>query len=133
MQNVIEVLNKEVEPIKTAHYVVSQIPIRRQLLLHPPWRLTSHNSWKHTENIKRWECSLCRLRPTITSDKTGNKVYTKHHANFIRIRKAISRTLQHRSDPNGNIKNLSKHLFTEKLNYSLNKNLIFFSSPGQYN
>ena len=40
---------------------------------------------------------------------------------------------QHNSDPNGNIKNLSKHLFTKKLNDSLNKNLNFYSTPGQYN
>ena len=92
------------------------------------------HSWKHTDNIKRRECGLWReLRPTITSNKTSNKVYTKQHANFIRIRKAISRTIQHRSDPNGNVINLSKYLFAKGLNYSLNKNLSFCPSPGQYN
>ena len=41
--------------------------------------------------------------------------------------------LLNRSDPNGNVINLSKHLFAKGLNYSLNKNLPFCPSPGQYN
>ena len=44
LKNVIEALNKQVKPIKTAHYVVSQIPIKRQLLLYLPSRLTSHKT-----------------------------------------------------------------------------------------
>ena len=40
---------------------------------------------------------------TTTSNKKRNKLYTKHHANFIRIWKAVSRTIKHRFDPNGNI------------------------------
>ena len=39
-QNEIEILNKEIESMKTSHPVVSQIPISRQLLLYPPSRLT---------------------------------------------------------------------------------------------
>ena len=66
------------------------------------------------------------------SNKTSNNVYTKHHANFTRIRKAISRTIQHRSDPNGNIINLSKHSFTKGQYDLLNKNLNFCPTPEYY-
>ena len=44
LQNEIEILNKEVESMKIGHPVVSQIPIRRQLLLYPPSRLTPHKT-----------------------------------------------------------------------------------------
>ena len=43
-QNEIEILNKEIESMKTSHPVVSKIPIRRQLLLYPPSRLTPHKT-----------------------------------------------------------------------------------------
>ena len=43
-QNEIEILHTEIESMKTSHPVVSQIPIRRQLLLYPPSRLTSHKT-----------------------------------------------------------------------------------------
>ena len=69
----------------------------------------------------------------MASNKTSNKVYTKHHANLTRIWKAISRTIQHRSDPNRNIINLSKHLFTKGQYDLLNKNLNFCPTPGHYN
>ena len=72
-------------------------------------------------------------RQLLPYPPTSNKVYTKHHANFIRIRKAISRTIQHRSDPNGNIINLSKHSFTKGQYDLLNKNLNFYPIPGHYN
>ena len=68
-----------------------------------------------------------------TSNKTIIKLYTKHHANFIRIRKAISRAIQHRSDPNVNMINLSKHSFTKRQYDLVNKNLNFCPRPGQYN
>ena len=43
------------------------------------------------------------------------------------IRKAISKTIQQRSGPNGNIINLSKHSFTKEQYNLLNKNLkIYF-------
>ena len=43
-QNEIEILNKEIESMKTSDPVVSQIPIRRQLLLYPPSRHTVENT-----------------------------------------------------------------------------------------
>ena len=49
------------------------------------------------------------------------------------MRKAISKTIQHRSNPNGNINNLSKHSFTKGQHDPLNKNLSFCSTPGHYN
>ena len=61
--------------------------------------ITSKNSsWNYTERTKKLECGLCRYRPKATWNKASNKVYTKHHVNFIRIREAILRTIQHRSD-----------------------------------
>ena len=74
----------------------------------------------HAKKQKR-ECGFRRWSPEITSNKTNNKVYTKDHANFIRILKAVSRTFQHRSYPNGNIINLSKHSFTKGQHDLLNK------------
>ena len=43
-QNEIEILNKEIESMKTSDPVVSQIPIRRQLFLYPPSRLIPHKT-----------------------------------------------------------------------------------------
>ena len=43
-QNEIEILNKEIESMKTGHPVVSKIPISRPLLLYPPSRLTPHKT-----------------------------------------------------------------------------------------
>ena len=51
LQNEIEILNKEVESMKTGQPVVSQIPIRWQLLLYPPSRLTPHKTT--VENIQK--------------------------------------------------------------------------------
>ena len=68
------------------------------------------------------------------SDKTSNKVMQSAMQSFIRIGKATSRTIQHRSDPNGNIINLSKHSFTKEGQYDLlNRNLNFCPTPAQYN
>ena len=49
------------------------------------------------------------------------------------IRKGISRTIQHRSDPNRNIINLSKHSFTKGQCDLLNKKLNFCPTPEHYN
>ena len=76
---------------------------------------------------------LTGWRPKAKSNKTSNKVYTKYHANFIRIRKAISRTIQHISDPNGNVIKIYKHSFTKGQCNLLNKNLNFCPIPGHYN
>ena len=43
-QNEIEILNKEIESMKTSRPVASQIPIIWQLLLYPPSRLTPHKT-----------------------------------------------------------------------------------------
>ena len=82
---------------------------------------------------KNGNAASIRWRLETVSNKTSNKVCTKHHANFTRIQKAISRTIQHRYDPNRNIISLSKHSFTEEHYDLLNKNLNFCPTPGNYN
>ena len=66
-------------------------------------------------------------------EASNNIKYTKHHVYFIRRRKVISRSIQHRSEPNGNIINLSKHLFTKGQYDLLENDLTFFPTPGHYN
>ena len=63
----------------------------------------------------------------------NSKLYTKHHANFIRNRKAISKTIQHKFDANRNVIDFSNYLFRKRQYDLLNKNLNFCHTPGQCN
>ena len=57
----------------------------------------------------------------------------KNHENFGKLQKTIEKSLRHQSDPNGNIINLTKHLFTKTECKLLNKNLNFIPTPKVYN
>ena len=66
-------------------------------------------------------------------NKRRNRIYSKNHGNFIRLRKIIARSILLRNDPNGNLINLSKYSFTKGQYNLLNNNLNFCPTPRHYN
>ena len=58
---------------------------------HQNHHLNKQQLKSHTEKTKKRKCGLRRWRTKATLNRTSNEVYTKHHADFIRIQKAISR------------------------------------------
>ena len=98
--------------MKKDHSAVSQIPNRRQLLPCPPSKLSPQKTAIETtqkESRNGNAASVDGGQKQHQIKQVIKFIQSTHCANFIRMRKAISRTIQHRSDPNGNIINLAKH------------------------
>ena len=73
-------------------------------------------------------------KPTAADpNKRRSRIYSKNHGNFIRLRKAITRSILRINDPNGYVINSSKYSFTKGQYNLLNKNLNFCPTPGYYN
>ena len=62
----------------------------------------------------------------------GNDIYRTSNANSIGIKQKIENMLEYRSDPFGNILNISKHYFSWNTYNLLNKKWNFVPAPKQY-
>ena len=99
MQNESEILQNAIESIKKDHSAASQIPTKQQSLPYPqstpsPQKIAVENTEKE---LKKQECGLHRYNLTAKLNKTSNKLYTKHHANFVRTEKQFQELLN--TDP----------------------------------
>ena len=104
LQNETEILKKEIESMKKDHSALSQIT--SVLLPYPPSKLSPQKTTVETTQ---------KESKTVSVDGGQKQHQRKQIMQFIQstmqtlseIRKGISRTIQHRSDPNENIINLS--------------------------
>ena len=64
-------------------------------------------------------------------NKRHNRIYSKNHGNFIRLRKTTDRSILFRNDANGNVINLITHL--QKDSVIIEQKLNFCSTSGYHN
>ena len=92
-------------------------------------QLKKSNTPRNTRNAETTHKPKNGLQ--IRGPNQGNNFYRTDNANFISIQRKIKNMLECKSDPFGNILNLSKHYFSLNTYKLLNKNLNF-PTPKQY-
>ena len=92
-------------------------------------QLKKNNTRRNTGNAEKTYQSKNSLQ--IRGPNQGNNFYRTNSANSIGIQRKNKNMLECKSDPFGNILNLSKHYFSLNTYKLLNKNLNF-PTPKQY-
>ena len=96
---------------------------------------------KHTENKeehlepKKHPGGLRLRRPYSNQHRSvkGTEFRSRNNANTSKLQRPITNVLSYKSDPSGNVVNLSKHSFSFDTYKLLNKNLNFIPTSKRYN
>ena len=80
--------------MKKDYSIVSQTPIKRQLLPCPPSKPSPQKTAvENTQKQSKYETAAFLLNGGQQKNQTKQVINFKYHANFIEIRKVISRSI----------------------------------------
>ena len=90
---------------------------------------------KNIPSQKTHPSGLCLRRPYSNQHRSvkGTEFRTRNNANTFKLQRTITNALRYKSDPSGNVVNLSKHSFSFDTYKLLNKNLNFIPTSKRYN
>ena len=89
--------------------------------------------WRHSGSTKKWKWGPERPGPERQEPSRHTSLFNGSYGNHKRIRQAIKRTNKFRSDPFGQVINLSKINFTRAEYKLLGYNLNFIPTPNSIN